>query len=221
MTAPATQETDAKKPRVQAPYFQGGSTKGVTTVAVIYDNSRVESRDRSDGKGKTTPGSFVNAEMARFEGANEKQNPQWDPSYRSEQVVDDAGQTRYNTGVFYTDKELASFREAAGANVQPVYRFKDGKATDEKIGEVLVFDADVLFDRERGGVRINHKSAKETSVAVPSDVRDAQFQGRLADREVLTSRAAERRASKETENPAPQAEAPVASAPEANTSPDF
>lgn len=201
----------ATKPSVKGPFLVGGSTKGVTTVATIYNNASVASRERSDGSGMTKPGAFVNAEMARFEGANPNQKPQFDPSFRTEITTNEAGEKQRSTGVFYTEDEIASMREAAGANTQDIYRHVDGKPTDEKIGETMVFDADVIIDKERGGLRINHKSAKATEVAVPENIQDAQFEGRKADVATLRSQAKEtsKKVEASAEKSAEAAEAPA------------
>ena len=216
MSSPEDTKTDAPKPDVKGPFLRGGSTKSVTTVATIYDNASVGSRERADGSGQTKPGAFVNAEMARFAGANPDQKPQFNPAYRMETTVDAEGKTQRSTGVFYTEDEIASMRQAAGENVQDIYRHVDGQPTDEKIGQTMVFDADLIIDKERGGVRINHKSAKPTEVDVPANIQDAQFEGRKADVEQLRSQAKEtsKKVEAQTEKSAQGAEQAVETEPE-------
>lgn len=194
-----------KKNEVRMPHIRGASTKGITTVVTIYDNATVEARPRKDGSGMTSPGAFVNAEMARFEGANPDHSPQWRPDFRSEKVTNEAGETRYNTGVFYTQNEINSFMEAGKGNAETLYRHVNGEPTDEKIGVTMVIDVDTIIDKERGGLRMNHKTATETKAAIPEEgIQNAQFQGRARDREVLTAKAKEN--TKKTEASASKAE---------------
>lgn len=214
-TAPESTEAP-KASKGKAPFLRGGSTKDITTVVTIYDNAKVDSRERADGSGMTKPGAFVNAEMARFEGANPNQKPQYNPAFRTEAVTNEAGETRHNTGVFYTDDEIESITTAAADNVQPIYRHVNGEPTDERIGVTMVVDVDAIIDKERGGLRMNHKTAKETKVEVPASIQDAQFEGRKADVQTLKAQAKEtsKKVEAASEKSAEGAEAPAAQADE-------
>lgn len=200
-----------------------GNTKGVSLILKQYDNQAFE-----NAKGG---GSFIDAEVARFVDTNGVQAnpnvpPQKIPNLRNTKSTKKGFEDKYDNGVAYTAEEIANFEKAAGDNIQPLVNNKTG----ETIGRVLVLDADVIphtqkIDRSlpedaKGNtmsfLRINHKSVKPTELAVPENVRDAQFQAIAADREALKN-APEAESGVSAEAPAPEAEAEAAK----DEGPDF
>lgn len=182
--------------------IRGGSTKNVTLLVKQFDSSTYDGGTTKDGK-EYTGGSFLDAEIARFTDANgkqvnENQPPQKVPNLRYTPSGKEDG--RMERGVSYNNTEIASLEAAAGENVQPLVNFKTG----ETVGRVMLVQADLITSKQGADsfLRINHKTAKPVEgIAVPENLRDAQFQGIQADRETIEAdkqaKAAEKDAGKE------------------------
>lgn len=160
-------------------YLRGGSTRGVVLVGKVFDNAKFEGKTKEDG----TPvkgGQFIDFEIARFVDANDKkvnenQPPQFNPSLRN--TKSKTRENSYDRGVAYNEDELASFMAAAGENVEPIVNYKTG----EQVGQLIVLQADMIPSKtpdKQSYLRVNHKSAQPiTGIALPENVREAQFEG--------------------------------------------
>lgn len=186
-------------------FIRGGSTKNVVLLVKQFDSATFEAGKTAEGK-EYQGGSFLDAEIARFQDANgkqvnENQPPQKVPNLRYSPSQKVEG--KMERGVAYNDTELGSLVAAAGENIEPLVDFNTGK----EVGRMMLVEANVI-PTKRGGesfLRIDHKSAKPISadIALPENIREAQFQGIQADRETIKSqqaaKAAEKDAGKEVE----------------------
>lgn len=212
----------------KSPDFPDASTKGVTTLIKLYDTDQGKTTAKGNEYG------FVHAEMARFEGANSNQNPQVNPAYYSKQALNEDGSPRkgangkdlYNTGQPYSKAEIDNLLAAAGPNVQTLYKHApdaDGNMvkTDEVIGKAAVVDINLMFDKDRGGLRMNHKTAKAYEGPVPEDAISAQFDAVRAESTKVLSDIAAKKEAKASAAIESQAN-PAPAAPEAaNDQPEF
>lgn len=207
-----TKTADNATKTAKAPFLRGeGSMKGVTIVATVYDNAVREPVERENGE-MSKGGAFIKNELARFDNANDKVGPQFEPALHYERKTDpDTGKTWDNKSSFYTADSVEAMREASGANSQPIFRHVDGKQTDERIGEVLVFDADLRYGKD-GGMFCPAEGIKPTAINVPKDIQGAQFAAVTGDRKVLRENMAEKNAAKEA---AKTVDEPAAEKPEA------
>lgn len=189
-------------------FIRGGSTKDVVLVVKQFDKGNFPAG--TNAKGKEYPGgSFLDAEIARFSDANgvqvnQNQPPQKVPNLRYTASKKMEGQME--TGVAYNETEVASLVAAAGDNVQPLVNFETG----ETVGKVMLVKANII-PTKRGGesfLRIDHKSAEPIGeeIAVPENIREAQFEGVQADRALIKEQQAAKAAeakSAEAETAAP------------------
>lgn len=160
-------------------YLRGGSTRGVVLVGKVFDNAKFEGKTKEDGT-QTKGGQFVDFEIARFVDANNKQVNENQPRQFNPSLRNTKSKTRENAfdrGVAYNEDELASFMAAAGENVETIVNYKTG----ELIGKLIVLQADVIPAKtldKQSYLRVNHKSvAPITGIALPENIREAQFEG--------------------------------------------
>ncbi|OUS97230.1 hypothetical protein [Rhodococcus sp. NCIMB 12038] len=160
-------------------YLRGGSTRGVVLVGKVFDNAKFEGKTKEDGT-SVKGGQFIDFEIARFVDANDKkvnenQPPQFNPSLRN--TKSKTRENSYDRGVAYNEYELASFMAAAGENIETIVNYKTG----EQVGKLIVLQADMIPSKtpdNQSYLRVNHKSAQPlTGIALPENIREAQFEG--------------------------------------------
>lgn len=184
---------------------KGGTTKDLTMVATMYDSAK----HTNEKTGKTTR--WLDVRIAQFPGANPDMPNQEVPSLYCEKGKDG----RVETGKPYYEGQVEAMREASGDNVQPLLD-KNG----EKVGEVFVFNADVMLKQQV----INSKTISPIpeGLEVPDNVSEVEFQICKEIREAKA--AAKSKEDKPKEAEAPQAEAEAeeqVEAPQADNEPDF
>lgn len=130
---------------------KGGFT-GVNTVVVAYDKS-VHTNAKT---GSITQWLDVQVD-ARDPRAKDDTNLHL---YSARQQVD--GQTRYNNGAAYTQKQFEAIKQAAGTNTVPVMD-KDGS---KQIGTLYAVKADVIKAANGNGLIINTRADKDGQVHV-------------------------------------------------------
>lgn len=182
---------------------KGGTTKDLTMVATMYDSAKYT----NEKTGKTTR--WLDVRIAQFPGANPDMPNQEVPSLYCEKGKDG----RVETGKPYYEGQVEAMREASGDNVQPLLD-KNG----EKVGEVFVFNADVMLKQQV----INSKTITPIpeGLEVPDNVAEVEFQICKEIREAKAAAKAKEDKPKEAEAPQAEAEA-QAEAPQADNEPDF
>ncbi|WP_192713306.1 hypothetical protein [Rhodococcus sp. OAS809] len=199
-------------------YLRGGSTRGLVLVGKLYDNASFEGKVKEDGT-PTKGGQFIDFEIARFVDANDKQVNDNQPKQFQPSLRNTKSKTRENSfdrGVAYNEDELASFIAAAGPNVENILNHNTG----EQVGKLIVLQADVIPTKVDGQsyLRVNHKSAAPvTDIALPENIREAQFEGIQND---IAGLQAEKQ-SKVEEGKAPEAAAAVDKPAEKDAVPNF
>ncbi|MEW1548341.1 hypothetical protein [Streptomyces tsukubensis] len=146
-----------------------GAMTGVNLIAKVYKHAVTR-----DGKPQ-----YADVQL----DARDPRGPaQTNLHLKSDRILGEDGQIRYNNGAPYSTRQMEEIAKAAGANIAPVLD-KGGN----EVGIIYGFKGNVMPATHGTGLVVNTKSVEASEFKVDNKTLDNQFASMYAAREALAA----------------------------------